>query len=280
MHEKQPSRTALGAAAYRAAHQSLDGGAIVRDPFAHRILGPDADAIGAELANDASSRRMRVFVAARSRFAEDCLAAAVTRGVRQAVILGAGLDTLSLRSPHEEAGLRLFEVDHPATQAWKRRWLAEAGLATPALLSFAPIDLEERGLEESLLAAGFRTDAPAFFLWLGVTPYLRRDAIRDSLRFISNVPDAEVALDYVEPLASYPPERRARVAALGARAAALGEPWLSFFEPDEMARELRALGLAEQADLDLAEIAVRYLDLPREEARPSGGPHVIHARRR
>src|SRR5271167_4527623 len=112
-----PSRTALGAARHRAAHQLLERGFIFPDPFALPILGVDADALLQETQRDDFTRRLRLFIAIRSRLAEDALAAAWTRGVRQLVILGAGLDTYAYRSPLGGA-LRIFEVDHPATQAW------------------------------------------------------------------------------------------------------------------------------------------------------------------
>jgi len=271
---------ALGVAAYRAAHQVLEGGKIFADPFARTILGAEADAIIAEFAAaDPAMRPMRVFIAARSRFAEDCLAAAVARGVRQAVILGAGLDTFSLRNPHAGLGLRVFEVDHPATHAWKLKRLMETGLAVPASLTFAAVDFEKQGLAPGLLAAAFQLDRPAFFHWLGVVGYLRREAIAVTLRFIAGVPESEVVFDYTEPLDNYPPEHRAKVAAVAARAAASGEPWLSYFDPAEMSRELLKHGFQQQEDLDLAEIAVRYLGTPKEEAKGGPGPHVIRARR-
>ena len=111
-----PSRTALGAAYHRAAHQVLEQGIIFTDPLAVRILGVDAEAALREATNDPSRRMMRLFVAVRTRFAEDSLAAAVARGVRQLAVLGAGLDTCAYRSTFGES-LRIFEVDHPATQA-------------------------------------------------------------------------------------------------------------------------------------------------------------------
>ena len=187
MDEKPPSRTALGAAAYRAAHQAIENGSIFTDPLARLILGAAADAIISEVAVDPAKRPMRMFIAARSRFAEDRLSAAVSRGVRQAVILGAGIDTLSLRNPNASSGLRMFEVDHPATQAWKRERLGEVGLAVPTSMTFVPIDLDKQGLMMGLLAAGFRPDNPAFFHWLGVVPYLRLETIAETLRFIASV---------------------------------------------------------------------------------------------
>ena len=171
MRENEPSRTALAVAAYRAAHQTADGAGIFADPLARIMLGPDADAVMARFeAADPARRRMRLFVAARSRFAEDRLALAVARGVRQAVVLGAGLDTFALRNPHREQGLRVIEIDHPATQAWKRKRLAQAGIGVPAEVTFAPVDLEREDLAAALVAAGFEMERPAFFHWLGVVP--------------------------------------------------------------------------------------------------------------
>ena len=277
MEPASPSRTARSAAGHRAAHQALEGGSIFADPLACAILGDDARAIVDEAAADPSRRPLRLFIAARSRLAEDALAAAVSRGVRQAVVLGAGLDTLSLRNPHAAEGLRFFEADHPATQAWKRRRLAEAGLALPELLSFAPIDFERQSLAEALLAAGFRRERPAFFHWLGVVPYLTQAAIMATLDFIASCTGAEVIFDYSEPFDAYPPKRRARIEATARRAAAIGEPWLSHFEPDALAQALRSKGFAEIEDHDFAVIAARFFG--GTPAAGSGGGHVIRARR-
>jgi len=278
MEERKPSQTALAAAGYRAAHQVLDGGRIFSDPLACAVLGPEAEVIIGALTADAAQKPTRIFMAARSRFAEDCLSAAVARGVRQAVVLGAGLDTFGLRNPHADQGLRTFEVDHPATQRWKLKRIAGAGLVAPASLIFAAIDLETQDLGHGLLAAGFDPHHPAFFLWLGVVPYLRPAAISATLRYIAGVPGSEVVFDYSEPLETYPADRRAEMVALSARAALAGEPWLSYFDPVGVARDLESLGLTDQEDLDLAGIDIRYLDAP--AGGPAGpGPHVIRARR-
>ncbi|WP_304176949.1 SAM-dependent methyltransferase [Phenylobacterium aquaticum] len=279
MLERQPSRTALGAAGYRAAHQMLEDGAVFRDPFAHAMLGPAADAIIAGLSADPGQAPIRLFMAARSRFAEDQLAAAVARGVRQAVVLGAGLDTFALRNPHVGLGLKVFEVDHPETQVWKRRRLAETGLPLPAGLTFAAVDFERENLGQGLAAAGFATDQPAFFIWLGVVPYLGRAAITATLEEIARVPQAEVVLDYSEPLENYPPALRAEMEVVAAWAATMGEPWLSHFDRAEMSRLLSAHGLGEQEDLGLAEIGVRYLGAAPDAAPRAPTPHVVWARR-
>lgn len=279
MNERQPSRTALGAAGYRTAHQQLEGGKVFSDPLALTILGDDADAIIAGLSADPAQQRTRIFMAARSRFAEDSLGAAVSRGVRQAVVLGAGFDTFALRNPYSDLGLRVFEVDHAATQAWKRRRLSEVGLAIPASLTFAAIDFETDDLGRGLRGAGFDPDRPAFFIWLGVVPYLGRAAIAATLRYIASVQKSEVVFDYSEPLENYPPEWRATIVELGAFTAAIGEPWLSHFDPDEIAQELRGYGFGEIEDVGMSEIAVRYLGAPAGGPDAGAGPHLIRAAR-
>jgi hypothetical protein len=137
MQGRPPSRTASGAAVHRAAHQTLEGGTIFADPLARTILGKEAGAIIEDAAGYPSQRTLRLFIAARSRFAEDCLSAAVSRGLRQAVFLGAGLDTFSLRNPHARRGLRVFEVNHPRRRpgrvsAWRKRERAAAAQTFPA----------------------------------------------------------------------------------------------------------------------------------------------------
>jgi len=279
MKERQPSRTALGAAGYRAAHQLFEGGKVFCDPFARTILGDGADTLIERLSADPAAPRARIFMAARSRFAEDCLGAAVARGVRQAVVLGAGLDTFALRNPYADLGLRVFEVDHPATQAWKQRRLAETGLAVPPSLTFAAIDFETDDLGRGLREAGFTPDHPAFFIWLGVVPYLGRPAIAATLRYIAGIPNAGVVFDYSEPLENYPPEGRRPMLALAAAAAESGEPWLSHFDPDEIDRELRGYGFEDIEDLGISEMAVRYLGAPAGGPGTGPGPHMIRAAR-
>jgi len=273
----QPSHTARGAAAYRAIHQTLEGGAIFSDPFATKVLDDETRARLDETAADPSLRPWRLFIAARSRFSEDTLAACVARGVRQIVVLGAGLDTFSLRNPHASQGVRVFEVDYPATQGWKRERLKQAGLAIPASLTFAPVDFERQSLADGLKAAGFHADRPAFFQWLGVVPYLSRDAVSLTLDFIAGVPESEVVFDYAEPFENYPAERRENVMAVAARAASLGEPWLSLFDPLALSQMLRNKGFGVVEDLGLAELTERFYGALKRDIVIGPGGHVVRA---
>ena len=274
----QASETARHVARLRAAHQVLEGGAFFADRLAAPILGESADAVARELSGRPELTRLRLFVAARSRFAEDSLAAALDHGVCQAVVLGAGLDTFGLRNPHAGRGLRVIEIDHPATQQWKRELIDRAGIALPSTLSFADVDFERETLADGLAKGGFDANRPAFFIWLGVVPYLTRHAIFATLSFIAGLPGGEVVFDYPQPLDHHPPARRGAIEAIMARSAALGEPWRSFFDPAGLRAELTAIGFKEIEDLGPHEVAKRYGDGP---VPPTGtaGPHLLRARR-
>jgi methyltransferase (TIGR00027 family) len=269
------SRTAYGMAVYRAAHQLIENGSVLRDPFALKILGPTADeAIQAK--SKRSELPMRMFLAFRSQFAEENLASAAKRGVTQAVVLGAGLDTFALRNPHPN--LMVFEVDYPATQEWKRQCLSHAGLAPPPSLRFAPANFEHQKLSDVLAAVGFDVTRPAFFIWLGVTIYLTRGAISDTLDFVSTIPKSEIVFDYSEPLEAYPPgPSRESVLATAKRMADIGEPWLSFFQPAEMTALLHAKRFDEVNNLSPSRISARFADAA--VWRANVATHLLHARK-
>jgi methyltransferase (TIGR00027 family) len=278
MQPGQPSRTALEAATHRAVHQVLERGYIFADPLAMRILGTDAEGVVREAENDPSRRRMRLFIAVRARFAEDALMAAITRGVRQLVVLGAGLDTYAYRIGLGES-LHIFEVDHPATQAWKRQRLAEATISVPHTLTFAPVDFERETLADGLAAAGFDTAQQSFFTWLGVVPYLTEQAVFSTLRFIASLPGAaHVVFDYRNPPASDPDqdEHDAARAARAARVASFGEPFRSDFETDALRARLTALGFCEIEDLGPRSIRERYFAGRGGSSRDRGG-HIVRA---
>jgi methyltransferase (TIGR00027 family) len=276
MQSGQPSRTAWAAAAHRAAHQILEQGCIFFDPLAVRILGQDAESVAREADARPSSRAMRLFIAARTRFAEDSLAAAIQQGARQLVVLGAGLDTYAYRSPFGDR-LKIFEVDHPVTQVWKRERLADATIPIPPLLTFAPIDFERQTLPEGLAAAGFDPAQRTFFTWLGVIPYLSEEAIWSTLAFIASLPNgAHVVFDYSDPPHTLSAEARAYHDRRAARVEAIGESWVSYFEADALKEKLLSLGFTEVEDLGPPQIAARYIpNLP--TPRPERGGHILRA---
>jgi methyltransferase (TIGR00027 family) len=276
MQTGEPSRTARAAAFHRAAHQVLEHGRIFADPLALRILGQDADAVAREAEARPSGRRMRIFIAARTRFAEDALAAAIERGVRQLVVLGAGLDTYAYRSPWRDR-LRVFEVDHPSTQAWKLERLAEAAIPVPAWLTFAPVDFERETLAEGLQAAGFDAAQQTFFTWLGVVPYLTEEAVWATAGFIASLPHgAHVVFDYGEDPALLSPEVRDSHEKRAAHVAAMGEAFVSRFTPDGLRAKLTGLGFSEIEDLGPRQIASRYFP-SRASSAPERGGHILRA---
>jgi methyltransferase (TIGR00027 family) len=272
----KPSRTAWAAAAHRAAHQVLEQGRIFADPLALRILGGEAEAVVDDAKAQPSKRRMRLFVAIRTRFAEDAMAVAIGRGVRQVVVLGAGLDTYAYRNVHP-GGLRLFEVDHPATQAWKRERLRNAAIQEPNSLTFAPIDFEFQTLAQGLASVGFDTTRRTFFTWLGVVPYLTEEAVWSTLGFIASLPNgAHVVFDYSDPPDTLSSDLRAMHDLRAQRVKTIGEPWLTYFETVKLRTSLAALGFSDIEDLGPGEIARRYFPNRTGTLAEKGG-HVVHA---
>lgn len=278
---ESPSLTAYRVALSRAAHQILDRPPVLADTIALAIVGERgvAEIRAARLRFGLPpARHLRAFLAARSRVAEEALAAAVCRGVRQYVVLGAGLDTSAYRGPCTAAQLRVFEVDQPATQAWKRRRLAAAGIALPESLTFVPVDLESESLAAHLARAGFRAAEPAFFSWLGVTMYLTRAAVLATLAYVAGLPAAGgIVFDYVVPPATLTLIPRLLVRGLMRRVAAAGEPWRSFFDPPGLARELRGLGFRQLEDLGPAELNARFFSDRADGLRVAGIGRVLSA---
>ncbi len=259
MQEGKFSRTARRVAIRRAAHQLLDHPRVLDDPLALRIIGSEAEeALRSNPKEDhAFSRAFRAFMAARSRYAEDELAGAVGRGVTQYVVLGAGLDTFAYRNPHP--GLQVFELDHPATQAWKREQLQAAEIAIPPSLTFVPIDFERQTLAEGLLQAGFDSSVATFFSWLGVTPYLTREACIITLSFIAKMSAGSgVVFDFAVDPALLNPGQRQALDALSARVARYGEPFQLFFDPEKLQDELRGMGFHRTEFLRGKELNARY----------------------
>ena len=186
------------------------------------------------------------------------MALAVGRGVPQFVVLGAGLDTFAYRNPFPD--LRVIEVDHPATQAWKRQMLAAGGIAIPASVSFVAVDFTKQSLAEELNRSGFRTDEGSFFSWLGVVPYLTREAAMGTLRWIASLAEGSgVVFDYAVARSKLGFRERMALVALSSRVARAGEPFQLFFEPEELAVSLREMGFSYLEDLGAPEINARYL---------------------
>jgi methyltransferase (TIGR00027 family) len=256
METGRASQTAFRVATRRAAHQLMDAPCVLVDPVAVPLLGSHF-ALDREREASEIARAFRAFMAARSRFSEDQLARAVASGVRQYVVLGAGLDTFAYRNPF--SALRVFEVDFPATQAWKRSLLAEASIVLPESLAFVPLDFEHRTLAEGIKDVGFDTTKSAFFGWLGVVPYLTREAFRSTLQTIAGLTEGSgVCFDYALAPESLSPQRRAALEALAKRVAAAGEPFQLFFSPEELGAELRGAGFCVVEQVDSGQLNTLY----------------------
>lgn len=241
-----PSKTAQSVALRRAEHQFFDWPHVFDDPIAPRIIGGRSAAciaLGACTAQLPPSRYLRAFVAARSRYAEDQLARAIAAGAKQYVILGAGLDTFAYRNPYPSDELRVFEVDHPDSQALKRRRLEDGGIRVPASVAFVPVDFERQELRAELERAGFRAGEPAFFSWLGGTLYLERETVMATFSLIHSLcAENAVCFDYGRSREALSAVERVALDALGARVGLAGEPLRSLFDPDELAADLKSIG--------------------------------------
>lgn len=280
VQEGKASRTADRVAERRAAHQVRDRPLVLDDPIALRVIHPE---VARALREHPPAHEtplgpyLRAFFVMRSRFAEDELALAVGRGVRQYVVLGAGFDTFAYRNPFPE--LRVFEVDHPDTQAIKRQRLANAGIDVPASLTFVSIDFTTTALAGALHAAGFDPSAPAFFSWLGVVPYLERPAIEATFRFIAALPQGTaVVFDYAVPPETLSWAGRLIYRKMAKRVAAVGEPWKTFFDPKELMADLHRLGFTSAEDFDGDALNERYFKGRTDRLKIGGMGHMAMAR--
>jgi methyltransferase (TIGR00027 family) len=259
---RQSSNTAVAVAGLRAAHQLIDGTPkILDDTVIVRLLGGDAaERINASIDRLQSPRvrGLRSHVLLRSRYAEDRLEAAVGRGVAQYVLLGAGLDTFAYRQPHWTRGLRIIEVDHPASQAYKRERLAAANIAVPENVLYAAIDFEHESLADGLRRCGVASDVPTFFSWLGVMVYLTEDAIDAVFETVARFPrSSEIAFTFAPPR-DVSDDGGADGPSLADAAAAVGEPWISYHEPATLEQKLYRFGYTSVEFLTPADSAARY----------------------
>lgn len=243
----------------RAAHQIYDAPPLVfPDPLAVPILGPEylpeIERTRFKL-HKPHSVALRAHMVVRSRYAEDLLAQAVSNGVSQYVLLGTGLDTFAYRNPFPH--LHVFEVDHPATQQWKRELLSASEITIPSSLTYVPVDFEHQQLVLQLAASGFDPSRRAFFAWLGVVPYLTHAAFRSTLALIASCASGSgIVMDYGQPRSALPHLEQLAHDSLSSRVQLVGEPFQLFFTPYQMAAELT--GFRHIEDLGSTELNARY----------------------
>ncbi len=260
MRADQPSKTAWRSALRRAAHQAWDTPLVYDDPLALKIVGPEEEAVLRSKTARSVTRletTIRASMVARSRFAEDALKEAVARGVRQFVMLGSGLDNSAFRKSCD--GIAVFDIDHPATQIWKKALIAQAAIAVPPGVTFVPLDFTRQTLAQELPRAGWDAARPSFFSWLGVTSYLPREAVMQSLNFVANCPrGSEIVFDVSTPASQVTLYERAARLAYATKIWLTGEPNGTRFNPAALAQELRGMGFGEVSFLNGDQVNARY----------------------
>ena len=284
MDQETPSSTAEGAAIMRALHQKLDGEPkILDDPISPQLVDERSEAYRSRLdflarIPEATRLRFRSAFPMRIRFAEDCLAEAIRAGVRQYVLLGSGLDTFAYRQPPWAGALHIFEVDHPATQRWKHERLTAAGVAIPENATFVPVDFEKVALPTALSDAGFDSGAATFFSMLAVSQYLTQAALDDALGFVLTTPaGSEIVFSFTPPGAVLPPDEVALTKVLTERLAAMAEPCLSRFLPEELVARLTAMGFSRVFHLTVADANARYFRNRNDGLSAPFGEQMIRA---
>jgi len=281
--DPKASRTALHTAQHRAAHLLLDSDPkILSDTFARAFAGfdTDTDLLSAlDAMAPVEFPRMRALFTLRHRYAEDELARALAHGITQYIILGAGLDSFAFRRPDLAGSLRVFEVDHPATQEWKRARVAGLGITPPANLTYVPIDFEHDALRGRLLSSGVNASKAVFASWLGVTQYITPEAIGATLRDIAGFAavGSKLVIQFIVPPETLAPDEAALVAALAARAQQFGEPWRSYFLPAEFERYLREVGFGSISHFGSEQASSRYLRNRSDGLRLPAYFHMITA---
>lgn len=300
MNPMSVSFTALGAAMIRSLHTRADPAPVLDDPWGDRLVPEAAFARVREAASayfatvrpgqqvppdivDLALRQNPAFanVILRARYAEDVLEAAVARGVRQYVLVGAGFDSFACRRPAWAEGLAIYEVDHPATQRLKRERLAACGMALPGSVHFVEADLATEALGAALAHSAFRADAPTFFSWLGVTMYLTREANLETLRAMAGCTSAtcELVISYIDQAVLEPAgPADDNINKLRADVSSVGEAILSGFDPVTLQELLRENGWGLVEDLDGLQALARYDAAGRNKLQPSASAHLAHAR--
>jgi methyltransferase (TIGR00027 family) len=275
-----PDSTAVRVALWRAMHVQGDPAPhVLEDEVGLRLAAPDDGWRDRGDMHPDGTRTFRASIVARSRFVEDLVAGQAARGVRQYVLLGAGLDTFVQRRPELAGQLTVFEVDRPGPQAWKRRRLIELGYGIPAGLRLVPDDFETDGSWwAKLAAAGFGPSRPAVVTSLGVSMYLTREANAATLRQLASLaPGSTVIMTFQPPLELLDPaERTGRLfAENGARAS--GTPFISFFSPAEILSLAQAAGFAGARHVSAAELNERYFSGRPDDLRTSSGEELLVA---
>jgi methyltransferase (TIGR00027 family) len=275
-----PDSTAVRTALWRAMHVQVDPPPhVLEDEIGLRLAAPDEGWRSRPDMNPQWTRGFRASIVARARFIEDLILDEAGRGVGQYVLLGAGLDTFAQRRPDVASRLRVFEIDRPGPQAWKRGRLVELGFGVPDWLRLVPVDFEGgASWWEQLLAAGFDTGRPAVATCTGVTMYLNKDTVAAMLRQIASLaPGSTLAMTFLLPLDLIEPADRPMFESALKGAGASGTPFITLFTPTEMVALARDAGFRDVRHVAGAELAERYFSSRNDGLRPSSGEDLVIA---
>jgi methyltransferase (TIGR00027 family) len=276
-----PDSTAVRVALWRAMHVQLDAAPhVLEDEIGLQLAAPTADWRARPDMHPDFTRPFRAAIVARARFIEDLLEEQVARGVGQYLLLGAGLDTFVQRKPQLASRLRVFEVDQPGTQAWKRRRLVELGFGLPAWLRFVPVDFNAGDDGWARLAeAGFDARRPAVVASAGVSMYLPREVVAATLRQVAALaPGSTLVMSFMPPIEQADPALRPGLEQSARGARANGTPFISFFTPDGMLQLAREAGFREVRHVSPAELDRRYFSGRPDGLRLLGGEELLVAR--
>lgn len=301
MQESLASQTALATALMRSLHTRADPEPLIRDPWGDRlvpelvldVIRERVRAAAPEVIDDMASGDVRAFVdrflraspayasvILRTRYTEEALHAAVARGVRQYVMIGAGFDSYALRRPPEARDVVVYEIDHPATQALKRSRISECEVEVPPSLHFLSADLARESVDEVLSRSPFHVEQPAFFSWLGVTMYLTREANLAALAAIARcgTPGSELVFTYLDQAVFHLERVPAAFVELRQAVSSVGEPFVSGFDPGALAADLENVGFELLEDLEDPELVGRYDKHDANELRPVPRSRIARAR--
>jgi methyltransferase (TIGR00027 family) len=277
---ESPDPTAVRVALWRAMHVQIDAPPhVVEDEVGLALAAPAAAWRDRPDMHPEWTRSFRASIVARARFVEDLVEEQSKRGVDQYVVLGAGLDTFAQRRPEIASRLRVFEIDRPGPQAWKRRRLAELGLGVPDFLRLVPVDFEsgDDGWKR-LESAGFDAKKPSVVAAAGLSMYLTREAITSLLAHVASLAKGTAfVMTFIVPLELAAPELRVgmEMAVKGARAG--GTPFISFFSPTDMVAVARAAGFADARHVSSDDLAARYFANRSDGLRPYTGEEILVA---
>jgi methyltransferase (TIGR00027 family) len=273
-----PDSTAVRTALWRALHVELDTPPhVLDDTLGLRLADPEPDWRSRGDMHPDGTRAFRASIVARARYLDDLVIERATAGFGQYVVLGAGLDTFAQR--HPDVVVRIFEVDQPGTQEWKRRRLAEIGYPPGDNLQFVPVDFERgESFPDALRANGFNADRPAVVSSMGVSMYLTNEATEATLRQVAAWARGSVlAMTFMLPLDLTDATERPMQESVEAAAAGAGTPFISHYAPSEMVEMCLAAGFSEAQHVSPDDLTARYFAGRADGLRPPSAEQLIVA---